>query len=86
MMFMAWGDEDVVLERIAGACRVDFVRRRIALEYACSPAETVRLFLDWYGPTVRASATLDAARQIPPAWNRNIWTYARYGDRRTPAQ
>jgi SAM-dependent methyltransferase len=56
---LAWGDEDVVLERLAAACRVDCVRRHIALEYPCSPADTVRIFLHWYGPIVRARATLD---------------------------
>jgi SAM-dependent methyltransferase len=59
---LQWGDEAVVGERLAGVERVDCVRRRIMFEYPCSPAETVALFRDWYGPTVRAFAALDAER------------------------
>jgi hypothetical protein len=33
-------------------------------EYPCSPAETVRLFREWYGPTVRAFASLDEERRL----------------------
>jgi SAM-dependent methyltransferase len=60
---LQWGDEAVVGERLAGVERVDCVRRRIMFEYPCSPAETVALFRDWYGPTVRAFAALDAERR-----------------------
>lgn len=56
---LQWGDEDVVRERLAGAARIDCVRRRIMFEYPCAPAETVRLFREWYGPIVRAFAALD---------------------------
>jgi hypothetical protein len=56
---LQWGDEEVVAERLAGVERVEFVRRRITFDYPCSSAETVRLFRDWYGPTVRAFAALD---------------------------
>lgn len=56
---LQWGDETVVRERLAAADRIQCVRRRITFNYPCSPAETVRLFRDWYGPTVRAFATLD---------------------------
>lgn len=60
---LQWGDEDNVRERLAGAARIDCVRRRIMFDYPCSPAETVRLFRDWYGPIVRAFAALDEERR-----------------------
>jgi SAM-dependent methyltransferase len=60
---LQWGVESVVGERLAGAARVDCLRRRIALEYPGSPADTVRLFREWYGPTVRAFAALDDGRR-----------------------
>ena len=60
---LEWGDETIVRERLTGAARIDCVRRRILFEYPCSPAETVRLFRDWYGPAVRAFAALDDARR-----------------------
>jgi SAM-dependent methyltransferase len=59
---LQWGDESVIRERLAGAARIDCVRRRIAFDYACSPAETVALFRDCYAPAVCAFAVLDRAR------------------------
>jgi SAM-dependent methyltransferase len=59
---LQWGDEAVVHARLAGASRIDCVRRRIAFDFPCAPAQTVRLFRDWYGPTVRAFAALDVVR------------------------
>jgi len=56
---LLWSDEGVVAERLAGAERIECVRRRITFDYPCSPRETVRLFREWYGPTVRAFAALD---------------------------
>lgn len=60
---LQWGDETVVRERLAGAERIECVRRRITFDYPFSPAATVRLFRYWYGPTVRAFDSLDAARR-----------------------
>ena len=59
---LLWGDETVVRDRLAGAATIECVRRRIAFDFPCPPGETVRLFRDWYGPTVRAFGALDAAR------------------------
>jgi SAM-dependent methyltransferase len=61
---LQWGDEAVVRERLGRASRIECVRRRIMFEYPCSPAETVRLFREWYGPTVRAFASLDEERRL----------------------
>ena len=72
---LQWGDEAVVRERLAGAERISCVRRRITFDYPCSPAETVRLFRDWYGPTVRAFAALDESgrerleRELTALWS-----------------
>ena len=60
---LAWGDEAIVRERLENAASVRCVRRRITFEYPFSPAETVRLFREYYGPTVRAFGALDADRQ-----------------------
>jgi len=74
---LQWGDEDVVRERLAGATRVDCVRRRIMFDYPCSPAETVRLFREWYGPTVRAFGALGEdgrerlERELVALWSDN---------------
>jgi SAM-dependent methyltransferase len=56
---LLWGDELNVRERLAGVQQLDVVRRRITFDFPCTPAETVQLFRDWYGPTVRAFAVLD---------------------------
>ena len=60
---LQWGDEPVVRERLAGVASTAFSRRRITFDYPGSPAETVRLFRDWYGPTVRAFSVLDEERR-----------------------
>ena len=59
---LLWGDEAVVTDRLSGVRSLSCVRRRITFEYAGSPADTVRLFRNWYGPTVRAFAALDDRR------------------------
>lgn len=54
-----WGDEAVVRERLAGVANIKCVRRRILFNFAMSPAETVRQFREFYGPTVRAFGMLN---------------------------
>ena len=56
---LLWGDEETVRERLAGVQQLEVVRRRITFDFPCAPADTVQLFRDWYGPTVRAFAVLD---------------------------
>jgi SAM-dependent methyltransferase len=61
---LLWGNPDTVRERLgAGASRLTFERRPMVLSFPVSPRETVQLFRDWYGPTVRAFAALDPERQ-----------------------
>lgn len=54
-----WGDEAVVRERLAGVQDIKCVRRRILFNFGASPAETVRQFREFYGPTVRAFGMLN---------------------------
>jgi len=76
-----WGDEAVVRERLAGVKRIDCVRRRIVFEYPCSPADTVGLFRDWYGPTVRAFAAVDAERHALLEHDLTaLWSENNHGD------
>jgi SAM-dependent methyltransferase len=61
---LLWGDTDTVRERFgAGAATLRFERRPMVLAFPFGPAETVKLFRTWYGPTVRAFAALDEDRQ-----------------------
>ncbi|HEX4005453.1 MAG TPA: class I SAM-dependent methyltransferase [Acidobacteriaceae bacterium] len=55
-----WGDETVVRERLGGgASDLKMARRHYYLDYPFSPAETVELFRQYYGPTNRAFDSLD---------------------------
>ena len=61
---LLWGDPSVVQERLgAGVAGLRFDRRTMVLAYPFGPEQTVELFRTWYGPTVRAFATLDEERQ-----------------------
>ena len=56
---LAWGVEDVVRERLGAACQsLALTRRTITFEYPFSPEQVVTEFRLWYGPTLRAFATL----------------------------
>lgn len=55
-----WGDETVVRERLgSGTSDLRMTRRHYYLDYPFSPAETVELFRQYYGPTNRAFGSLD---------------------------
>lgn len=55
-----WGDESVVRERLGpGVSHLRMTRRHYSLDYPFSPAETVELFRQYYGPTHRAFDSLD---------------------------
>ncbi len=61
---MGWGDEAIVRERLSSGFDDVRLTRRIALmRYPFPPAETVEFFRQYYGPTQRAFASLDAAGQ-----------------------
>jgi ubiquinone/menaquinone biosynthesis C-methylase UbiE len=61
---LEWGSEDLVRARFgAGVASLKFARRLITFEFPFGPAAVVSEFAHWYGPTVRALATLDAAQR-----------------------
>jgi SAM-dependent methyltransferase len=57
---LQWGTEYAVRERLGpGAQAIETRQRLIALEFACDPVAVVNEFITWYGPTLRAYASLD---------------------------
>lgn len=57
---LLWGTENVVSARIgAGTRSIAFTRRQMTFEYPFGPEQVVNYFRFWYGPTLRAFATLD---------------------------
>lgn len=61
---MKWGDEATVRERLAdGTSDIKITRHMYPMRYPFSPAEVVDFFFTYYGPTLRALATLDPAGQ-----------------------
>jgi hypothetical protein len=61
---MGWGDEDLVRARLRhGFASLRFNRRIALMSYPFPPAETVEFFRQYYGPTQRAFASLDASAQ-----------------------
>ena len=62
-----WGDEAVVRERLGhGISDLAMKRRHYTFTYPFPPAEVVKFFRQYYGPTNRAFASLDtnAARKL----------------------
>ena len=56
-----WGDEAVVRERLGpGVSDLTMTRRQYSFTYPFPPAEVVEFFRQYYGPTNRAFASLDA--------------------------
>jgi ubiquinone/menaquinone biosynthesis C-methylase UbiE len=73
-----WGSEIEVNTRLRGGVQsLTLTPRVITFEYPFSATETVDLFLRWYGPTVRAFASLDDSGQralradLEALWNEN---------------
>jgi len=61
---MAWGDENTVRERLRhGFTDIRLTRRMATMSYPFPPAETVEFFRQYYGPTNKAFAALDANAQ-----------------------
>lgn len=61
---MGWGHEATVRSRLAGGFADLRLTRRMALmRYPFPPAETVEFFRQYYGPTLKAFASLDTAAQ-----------------------
>jgi SAM-dependent methyltransferase len=61
---MQWGDEATLRERLGpGTSTLTVTRRRYPMRYPFAPAEVVEFYFSFYGPALRALATLDAAGQ-----------------------
>lgn len=61
---LLWGDEAAVRERLRdGVDELHFNRRMVAFRLPLTPEQTVDFFREWYGPTLRAFASLDADGQ-----------------------
>src|SRR6185369_2286299 len=61
---MGWGDEATVRARLQpGYSAVRLTRRIARMRYPFPPAETVEFFRQYYGPTQKAFAALDASAQ-----------------------
>jgi ubiquinone/menaquinone biosynthesis C-methylase UbiE len=61
---LLWGDEQTMRERFGASLKDLQMTRRIArLHYPFPAAQTVDFFRQFYGPTLRAFASLDCARQ-----------------------
>jgi SAM-dependent methyltransferase len=59
---LLWGKEEPVRGRLgATTASLSFARRLITFEYPFSPEQVVNEFRLWYGPTLRAFASLDDA-------------------------
>ena len=59
---LLWGSEDAVRDRLGAACEsLTLSRRTITFEYPFAPEQVVTEFRLWYGPTLRAFASLDDA-------------------------
>ena len=75
---LQWGMEEQVRARLgAGVASLAFTRRLITFEYPFEPASVVNEFIRWYGPTLRAYASLDGAgreslrRDLEVLWTEN---------------
>jgi len=61
---LLWGTEQAVRERFgAGVAALLLTRRIITFEFALDPAGVVNEFIQWYGPTLRAFASLDESNK-----------------------
>ena len=59
---LQWGTEQAVRERLGiGVSSLTVTRRLLTFEFPLEPAGVVNEFIQWYGPTLRACATLDSA-------------------------
>ncbi|MET0647688.1 MAG: class I SAM-dependent methyltransferase [Pyrinomonadaceae bacterium] len=57
---LLWGDEATVRGRLRdGAAELYFNRRTVSFRLHMTPEQTVDFFREWYGPTLKAFASLD---------------------------
>ena len=71
-----WGTEEAVRERFAdGIADLQMRRRKILFEFPFGPAEVVEQFITYFGPTVKAYASLDAEGQAALRTDlEDLWT------------
>lgn len=61
---LLWGKPEMVAERLdGGSADIRCTERTITFNFPFSPAATVEYFRTYYGPTLRAFASLDAEKQ-----------------------
>jgi hypothetical protein len=61
---LLWGDEERVRERLeSGVSELRLTRRMVSFRLALTPSQTVDYFRAWYGPTLRAFASLSQEAQ-----------------------
>jgi len=59
---LLWGTEQAVRERLgSGVTSLSMTHRLMTFEFALDPAGVVNEFIQWFGPTLRAMASLSAA-------------------------
>jgi len=75
---LQWGTDYAVHERLGpGARSIETRQRLIAFEFPFDPAAVVNEFITWYGPMLRAYASLDFAgrnalrRDLETLWSEN---------------
>lgn len=57
---LQWGDEEIIRERFGSGVRdLKITRYHYPFRYPFGPSEVVDFFIEWYGPTLRAYASLD---------------------------
>ena len=62
---LLWGNEEIARTRLdTGLSSLALARRVITFEYPFGPEQVVNEFRLWYGPTLRAFATLDEEKRI----------------------
>lgn len=88
---VTWGDEATARERLQrGTTGLTTAKRFYPMRYPFPPADVVALFRDYFGPTNRAFAKLDAAgqqalsRDLEELWARN--NESRDGDTHVDAE
>jgi SAM-dependent methyltransferase len=71
-----WGVEATVRERLGGATvAIKCTPREVVFKYPSSPADAVDLYLEYYGPTLRAYAACSPEKQIMLSRDLvNLWT------------
>lgn len=74
---LLWGDETTCRKRLEGVQDLKITKRMYPFEYPFGPDKVVDIFIEFYGPTNRAHASLDEAgkasirAELKELWTRN---------------